>query len=323
MKSSTIFILFLLMIGTGCEKDHLPPIAACAAYPLIGDTTVLFEFDASKSMNNQGFFSGLSYRWDYEDDGTWDTDWRNENSASHRFINSGRHTIIVEVADFAGVSDTASVTIETFGRNHDIASMCDSRDGKIYSIAKFRGYWWMRENLSYGQVLNPMQMQTNNGIVEQFSFVYQGTNDSVFGLYDWREAMNYDPENQQGICPPGWNIPSMREWNLLLEGLPNYYAINFYKKGGLSELNLDNGSILYGGRGPDPWMGMSLIDRGFWASDFNKVDYNHIYLGTFLMHTAKFSNEIWVLGTESHELFYNLDRIQCMTIRCVRKDQQP
>jgi uncharacterized protein (TIGR02145 family) len=320
MKQLSFLFSILLAMAFGCQKERLPPTAFCKAYPVIGDTTVLFEFDAGKSLNNQGFSSGLAYRWDFGNDGIWDTEWGTESASSHRFINPGVHSVLVEVADFAGVSDTASLTIETFGRNQDISTMQDPRDGKTYSIAKFRGCWWMRENLTYGKVLNPLQMQTDNGIVEQFSFAYDVTNDTAYGLYDWREAINYNFENQQGICPPGWYIPSIKEWKVLLDGFPSYYAVNLYSKNGLAELDLDNGHFLYGGRGSDPWMGLWPANRGFWASDFRRVDYNHVYLGSFILNSGTLPNEIAVGETESHEVFYNLDRIQCMAIRCIRKE---
>jgi hypothetical protein len=92
----------------GCQPERLPPVAFCSAFPIIGDTTVWFEFDSGESLNNQGFHSGLSFRWDYGADGIWDTDWRQESATSYCFSNPGRYRIIIEVADFNGVSDRAN-----------------------------------------------------------------------------------------------------------------------------------------------------------------------------------------------------------------------
>jgi uncharacterized protein (TIGR02145 family) len=47
------------------------------------------------------------------------------------------------------------------------------------------------------------------------------------GLYTWGEAMNYqDKNNNQGICPEDWHIPSFTEWNDLI-GLPGLESESF------------------------------------------------------------------------------------------------
>jgi uncharacterized protein (TIGR02145 family) len=323
MKRLALILILFTAVSVSCRKDRLPPSAACTAFPLVCDTTTLFEFDASKSINNQGFSSGLSYRWDFENDGIWDTDWRAESGASHRFLNPGKYKVVVEVADFAGISDTASVGIETFGRNKDISSMQDPRDGHIYGIAKFRGYWWMRENLVYGKVLDPMEWQTDNGIVEQFFGVNPGSTDTVFGLYDWREAMNYDFLDQGGICPPGWHIPSVSEWKVLLKDFPAYYAGKLYGKNGLSELNLQAGNSLSGQRGPDPSLAWVGIRHEFWARDYKREDFNHIYLGFFSfgsLSSRTSGNPVFATSEEDHELFLRMDMIHLRTVRCIKKE---
>jgi uncharacterized protein (TIGR02145 family) len=313
------WICFLGFMAS-CQQEIEPPVAACSAYPLIGDTTVWFEFEAGGSQTFRGFRAGLSFRWDYQADGVWDTEWRPESATTHCFIHPGNYKVVVEVADYQGVSDTASIKVESFGRNQKISTLHDPRDGKDYSIAQFRGYWWMRENLEYGAVIDLTQAQTNNGVVEQYYGFYPGSSDTVFGVYDWREAMNHNYFDPQGICPPGWHLPSISEWKLLLEGFPDRYAIVFYGRNGLSELNLQSGVYLPGSR---PEVEYTLIpgQRKFWASDYEMKDYLHIYIGSFLLSQAEHGafNEIWIGRWIMPELFSNPNLILGQAVRCIQK----
>ena len=37
------------------------------------------------------------------------------------------------------------------------------------------------------------------------------------GLYQWPETMAYNTnQGVQGICPSGWHIPTVAEWNTLI-----------------------------------------------------------------------------------------------------------
>lgn len=125
-----VLILILLPFLTGCQEDNLPPVAKCQSFPTFADTTILFELDASKSIDDNGLKNGLTYRWDFDGDTVWDTGYRTENSIGHYFINPGTYRVIVEVSDFAGLSDTASTAITVFGRNKDIGTLTDPRDGQ-------------------------------------------------------------------------------------------------------------------------------------------------------------------------------------------------
>jgi len=67
----------------------------------------------------------------------------------------------------------------------------------------------------------PLNHQTNNGTVEKYCYGNSAANCTTYGgLYEWGEAMNYAPSNNndltgarvQGICPLGFHIPSHLEW---------------------------------------------------------------------------------------------------------------
>jgi len=314
------FWILAVLILASCQKDRLPPMAICSVFPTVADTSVLFELDASKSVNNRGFRSGLSYRWDFEADGIWDTDRNPESGIGHRFLVPGMHKVVVEVSDYAGIADTASVVVSTFGRNQDISTMTDPRDGRVYRIAKFRGYWWMCENLNYGKVIDPMENQANNGIVEQYHGVNPSFTDTVCGLYDWREAMNHNYLHQQGICPPGWHIPSMAEWNVLLEGFPMLYATRLYGFNGLAELNLQTGNTLTGFRESDYYVVSLDTNNGFWTSDYIWKGPGDIQLGEVVFHPRGSTVGFWISAHGYEEFFLRADLILAKTLRCIKEE---
>lgn len=79
------------------------------AYPRPGDPVT---FDASTSTSLNG---SLEARWDWEDDGTWDTAWSPALTAQHAYATEGSYTIRLEVRDMAGFTDNATVTVPVDG----------------------------------------------------------------------------------------------------------------------------------------------------------------------------------------------------------------
>ena len=83
-------------------------IGRSPSYPRPGDT---ITFDASTSTSLNGT---LNARWDWEDDGVWDTSWSTSLSATHAFAAEGSYTVRLEVRDAAGWTDneTQSVAVD-------------------------------------------------------------------------------------------------------------------------------------------------------------------------------------------------------------------
>ncbi|HOW25122.1 MAG TPA: FISUMP domain-containing protein [Bacteroidales bacterium] len=95
-------------------------------------------------------------------------------------------------------------------------------EGQTYTTVQIGGQCWFRENLNVGTMIQSNQggqLQTNNNILEKYCFDNDEVNcDTLGGLYEWNEAMQYvSSEGAQGICPVGWHIP-MDEEIKLLEG---------------------------------------------------------------------------------------------------------
>jgi uncharacterized protein (TIGR02145 family) len=93
----------------------------------------------------------------------------------------------------------------------------DIRDNKSYPTVFLGSQCWFAKNLDYGQFITASQVQYDNCTMEKYCYYDNLLNcDTLGGLYQWDEMMQYDNlETAQGFCPPGWHIPCENEWNLL------------------------------------------------------------------------------------------------------------
>lgn len=103
-------------------------------------------------------------------------------------------------------------------------TLTDLRDGKKYPTIQVGSQCWMQQNLNVGKfTLNystgvPHSDVSNNGIIEKYCQQNDTTRCDTFGgLYEWREMMEYiRTEGAQGICPSGWHMPTLAEWQTLI-----------------------------------------------------------------------------------------------------------
>jgi len=194
-----------------CNRENLPPVGSLVVFPQFGDTTLVFELDAGNSADDRCYPKALQYRWDFEGDGVWDTEYASESQTGFQYKIPGTYTPTVEIQDIEGLSSFAKDTITVFGLNQAIDTLIDSRDGNRYRIVNVGGQWWMAENLRYGTEIPSSQEQTNNDTVERYRLTGSPDYDTIGGVYLWQEAMNYQLKNPQGICPDGWHLPTEQE----------------------------------------------------------------------------------------------------------------
>ncbi len=92
-------------------------------------------------------------------------------------------------------------------------------EGNVYNTVQIDNKCWMKENLKIGTMINSSLNQSDNTEIEKYCYNDDERYCNVFGgFYQWDEMMNYvSGEDNQGICPDGWHIPTFEE----LESLNN------------------------------------------------------------------------------------------------------
>lgn len=97
----------------------------------------------------------------------------------------------------------------------------DERDGREYRWVSIGDQIWMAENLDVGIMVDSRAIHEPNFIIEKYCLENrQSSCEEYGGLYQWNETMNYVVEEKaQGICPAGWSIPSLDDWQQLADNL--------------------------------------------------------------------------------------------------------
>jgi PKD repeat protein len=86
---------------------NTPPQASFAVNPASGDTNTMFAFDASGSTDAEDD-TPPEVRWDWNNDGVFETNWRTAKTIQHTFTTAGTHTVRLEVRDSGGLTDATT-----------------------------------------------------------------------------------------------------------------------------------------------------------------------------------------------------------------------
>lgn len=110
---SCFLLLNFLLISCEEEDKNTVPVAAFTITPESGTNQTMFTFDASPSTDNEDPPSSLLVRWDWENDGLFDTDFSTNKVLSYQYDLPGTYQITLEVKDSEqlGNSLTKSLTV--------------------------------------------------------------------------------------------------------------------------------------------------------------------------------------------------------------------
>ncbi len=141
-------------------------------------------------------------------------------------------------------SKTEAVTVQKLtseGQDGETGAFTDPRDGQTYQWVRIGDQVWMAENLRY---LPAVTGPGSGSSTTPYYYVYDyngmdinaakaTANYQHYGvLYNWAAVMDgassssANPSGVQGVCPPGWHVPSDAEWSQLVDyvvskGYPN------------------------------------------------------------------------------------------------------
>jgi uncharacterized protein (TIGR02145 family) len=82
----------------------------------------------------------------------------------------------------------------------------------------------MAKNLDLGTQIPSSAMQRDNCVIEKYCYNDLAGNCSTMGgRYQWDEMMRFeDAPALQGLCPPGWHVPTETDWTILF----SFYTSN-------------------------------------------------------------------------------------------------
>ncbi len=118
--------------STWSFTTNQPPTASFNVNPPAGQITTIFEFDALSCSDIEDDTADLKIRWDWENDGIWDTDWTTNKITSHQYNPESTYTVYeVKLA----VKDTDDLDDYT---TKEIIVYFDDGDDLTESIE-----WWL------------------------------------------------------------------------------------------------------------------------------------------------------------------------------------
>jgi len=195
---------------------NTPPVAVIQMNPPTGSTNTIFTLDASESYDNQSKSTLLAVRWDFENDGTWDTPYSYNKTTTHQYVIAGEYIIKLEVIDIGGLTGTQTYSLTV---SQSYGEPCPgiptvAYEGQVYNTLQIGTQCWLKENLNVGSMINGSQNQTNNQVIEKYCYNNDPVNCVTYGgLYQWDEMMQYvTTPGAKGICPVGWHVPTDAEW---------------------------------------------------------------------------------------------------------------
>lgn len=192
------------------------PQASFTVSPSSGDSSTVFQVDASASSDKEDAASELQVRWDWDADGSWDTEYSSTRTAEHQYTADGTKRILLEVKDTDGQTDTTSQQIIV--DSADPGTVTDI-DGNVYNTVKIGNQWWMVENLRVTHYrdgtsiplvfINSKWVSQKNGAYCYYNM--DANNTAEYGLLYNFHAVN----NGGGLAPDGWHVASNDEWKEL------------------------------------------------------------------------------------------------------------
>ena len=164
--------LTTLVITVSCKNnpttsENIAPIASFIISPTSGTTITEFTLDASGSSDDEDETSVLQVRWDWENDGVWDTDYSTTKTAIHQYTIQGSYTIVLEVKDSGALTNTLTktITISTANTAPTASFTVNPASGTVNTVFNFNASG-SNDNEDVTDVLQVRWDWNNDGIYD-------------------------------------------------------------------------------------------------------------------------------------------------------------
>lgn len=244
------------LVKVEVHPANTPPYASLTVGCKVGNPSTQFHFHSRRSWDRDESIMNLRIRWDLDNNGEWDSELDDLMDVYRNYPETGEHIVQMLIID-SGDKETLCIdTIMVYEGNHVTDLLLDKRPvfDEEYGIVKIGTQWWMQENY--------------NSEFESKDFAIAGTcykgdedNCDKYGkLYSFGVMRN--PE----ICPKGWRVPKMNDWEILMEYLEDNH-VGKLLMGGSSEFHIGLGGYIdHSGK----FTGIEESTH-FWARDLSRA----------------------------------------------------
>lgn len=216
----------------------------------------------------------------------------------------GTHLVTYSYINAFGCDSQASQSIIITNSTPHICgdTVVDIRDGYHYPTVLIGTQCWLAKNLNYGIRTPSSFLQRDNCIPEKFCLQeLPGKCTQYGGLYQWDEMMDYrDDEQSQGLCPPGWHIPSQSDWvTVFAYYINNAFAASPLLYSGYSGFNA-------------PLAGARFINTDWYFEGFATLIWSSTSHGSY---------KAWAHGMNDYDhgvSYYPAYRLNAFSVRCLK-----
>ena len=190
--------------------------------------------------------------------------------------------------------------------NCEYGILVDERDGQTYKTIKIGEQVWMGENLNYAYLQPTTTLDSSSWCYNDSAeycekygrlYLWSAAMDSAALFSDGTKGCGYFPKvdgwyrcpnekNVLGICPEGWHIPSLADYNELMRNVKDMHLL------------LSATGEWYGGKSNTDKFGFALLPAGYYCSidDWPCPYFDGLYE----------EGEIWAASEDSFDRAYSL-----------------
>jgi len=189
-----------------------------------GNLGTKFRFDCWSCRDFESAPSEVYYKWDYDGDGTFDTEFQNEVVTWHQYTEPGKFETTLVIRDPGGETDTCSRTVHVTRGTNPTDIFWDYRGfvHEYYGTVKIGEQWWFSKNVCMADTAMYYRTPSTNNWPLYFEYGYL-----------------YAPT--QVDCPKGWHLPTREDWQKLFANYPEDEQFEAMMPGGVSDFGAQLG----------------------------------------------------------------------------------
>ena len=188
----------------------------------------------------------------------------------------------------------------------------DARDGQTYKTVKIGDQVWMAENLNY-EVDSSFCYNDSAEYCEKYGLLYRwaaavGKSESECG-YD--NTCSLPSGNIQGVCPEGWHLPSMAEWDTLFDAVGGRSTAGTVLKSTFGWKNRGNGSEAFS------FSALPVGIRGYSGSYYGEGDNAYFWSSTEYDSSEAYS--VYLNYGRDYATLSYISKDHGFSVRCIKE----